>query len=207
MENGPPKVILSLKDSIKKPGEKNHASKYFYFIRTEGLKICFPKSKTLKGIRLKSPNIRHDFFLTEVRNVLENANIIHDYFTENMLKLDSFQWQMGDIFRNDQSFLPDALFITKDSDGPIYNAIELELNQKGSKNYQEKIQKYYFNRKISYILMISGSQAIENRIMEEEKSLHPTGNTKFFYGNLQSLLNEKLPFTFRSCNDVEYKIS
>ena len=183
----------------------NLPSRYFYFIQSRGLKECYPKNKTLKGLRLKSPDVRHDFLLMKVRNVLEESQIIHHYYTENMMFLDSFQWQMGDVFKYDHSLRPDALFITVDDDGPIYNAVELEINQKGSKNYREKIQKYYFNRKISYVLLISSSRTIEKRIMQEEKSLHPTGNTKFFYGNLESLLEEKLPFVFKSCNGVEYK--
>ena len=104
------------------------------------------------------------------------------------------------------SLRPDALFITGGDDGPLYNAVELELHQKGQQKYREKIQKYYFNRNISYVLFISSSQVIEKRMMKEEKFLYPTGNTKFFYGNLESLLEENLPFIFKSCNGVEYKI-
>ena len=178
-------------------------SRYFYFIQSRGLKKCYPKAKTLKGLRLKSPDLRHDFLLTQIKDILQKSQIIHDYYTENMMFLESFQWQIGGIFKHDRSFRPDALFITVDDDGPIYNAVELEINQKGSKNYREKIQKYYFNRKISYVLMISGSRTIEKKIMEEEKSLHLTGNTKFFYGNLESLLEQKLPFTFKSCNGAK----
>lgn len=193
--------LIGMDTSMDLPG------RYFYFIQSGGLKKCYPQSKTLKGLRLKSPDIEHDFTLMQVKNVLEKSRIIHYYYTENMMFLDSFQWQIGDIFKYDRSFRPDALFITVDDDGPIYNAVELEINQKGSKNYREKIQKYYFNRKISYVLLISSSRTIEKRIMQEEKSLYPTGNTKFFYGDLKSLLEKKLPFSFKSCNGVEYKFS
>ena len=76
--------------------------RYFYFIQPRGLKRCHPKSKTLKGLRLKSPDVRHDFLLIQVRNVLEKAKIIHTYYTENMMFLDSFRWQIEDVFKYDR---------------------------------------------------------------------------------------------------------
>ena len=184
--------------------DMNLPSRYFYFIRPEGLKNLYPEGKSLKGLRLKSPNINHDFFLSEIRNILEQSHIIHNYYTENMLRMDNFNWNIGRIFKYDRFFLPDAIFITKGRNGHIYNAIELELNHKGVKRYRDKIQKYYFNRKISYVLLISSSPAVEKCIMDEEKRLYPSGNTKFFYGNLYSLLNKKLPFVFKSCNNIPY---
>ena len=192
--------LIGMDTSMDLPG------RYFYFVQPRGLRRCYPKSKTLKGLRLKSPDVEHDFLLIQVRNVFEESKIIHNYYTENMMFLDLFRWQIEDVLKYDRSLRPDALFITVDDDGPIYNAVELEINQKGQQSYRDKIQKYYFNRKISYVLLISSSRTIEKRIMKEEKFLYPTGNTKFFYGNLESFLEGKLPFVFKSCNGVEYKI-
>lgn len=181
--------------------------RYFYFISPRGLKRCYPDSKNLGGVKLKSNNIRHDFLLSKVRNILEGSKFIHHYYTENMMSLDTFQWQIGDIFKyNRQQFRPDAIFITMSKDGPIYNAVELETSQKGSKRYNHKMKYYYFNREISYVILISPSKTIEKRIMMEEKKIRPKGNTKFFYGHLKSLLEKKMPFTFKNCNGAKYDL-
>ena len=52
--------------------------------------------------------------------------------------------------------------MTMNSEGPVYNAIELEISHKGSKDYRDKIKKYYLNRKIHYVLIITSSKEIEN---------------------------------------------
>ena len=179
--------------------------KYYYLITEKGLKACYPNAKGLEGVRLKSPNMKHDLYMTKIRNILEKSRFIYHYYTENMMSLKSIQWEIDDIFKHSSSLRPDALFVTMSSKGPIYNAVELEISHKGSKDYKGKIQKYYLNRKIHYIIMITSSKDIENRIMLREKSLHSEKYTKFYYGNLESLLTEKLPFTFKNCRGVEYE--
>ena len=69
--------------------------KYYYFITAKGLNICYPNAKSLKGIRLKSPNMAHDLYMTKIRDILQKSKFIH-YYTENMISLKSIQWKVDD---------------------------------------------------------------------------------------------------------------
>ncbi|MCY4645015.1 MAG: replication-relaxation family protein [Bacteriovoracales bacterium] len=163
---------------------------FFYFLLPRGLKNLYPQGRFLEGIRLKGPNIEHDYTLIKVRKILEQARFIHRYYTENMTTSDLFFPESSDIFGDDRSFRPDAVFVTMNDKGPLFNALELEVQQKDKKRYREKIQKYYFNEKIDYVFLIFSSESIRKAVMNMEKFLYPKGNTKFLYGHLGNLLEK-----------------
>ena len=179
---------------------------YFYYLLPSGLKKCFPGGRGLDGLRLRSPYVAHDYMLSRVRNVLEQSRLIHDYYTENMLALDSYQSEIGHIFKFYDQFHPDVIFSMVGKKGKIYNALEVELHQKGQEDYRRNIQQYYFNEKISYVFFVSSSRAIENKVMAEEKRLYPRGNTKFYYGGLKTLLSKKLPFAVKNCRGKKFDL-
>ena len=180
---------------------------YFYFLQQAGFKKIYPEAKYLHGVKLKSPNVAHDFSLIQLKNLLEKAGIVQKYYTENMLMLDLIWPEIDNIFEYDQGFRPDALFIIESLDGEkFYNAVELELNKKSQMRYSDKIQRYYLNEKISFVLFISSHKSIEKKVMSEEKNLYPEGNHKFYYGNFHSLMEKKLPFIFRNSKGIEFKL-
>ena len=179
---------------------------YYYYITSKGFKKCYQSKDNFDGIRHKSPNFAHDNAMTKVRYIMERSRIIHNYYTENMMSLNLYQWQLGDIFMNNMSFRPDALFVTKTEKEIFFNAIELELNQKGSKEYSKKIINYYLNRNIAFVIVITSSKTIKNMIAAEEKRLYPDGVKKIYYGNFKDLVDKKLPFVFKNSGGFEYEL-
>ena len=91
------------------------------------------------------------------------------------------------------------------AEGPLYNSIELELNRKRLNDYKNKINNYYLNRKISFVIVIYSSESIKNMIAKEEKRLYPDGIKKIYYGHLKHLLDKKLPFAFKNSDGFEYE--
>ncbi|MCY4644086.1 MAG: hypothetical protein OXB88_05655 [Bacteriovoracales bacterium] len=181
-------------------------SGYYYFLSLKGLKKIYPHGKALRGLKLKSADPGHDLTLLKIRNALEGLGIIHEYYSENMLMLDIIRDQVRHIFRYDDGFIPDALFLTQTKDREIYNAVELELNRKSISRYRDKIQRYYFNDKISYVLFISPSKSIKKIVMEEEKRLYSDKNSKFYYGNLKAFIQEKGPIVLESYDGVKFEL-
>ena len=180
--------------------------RYFYYITNDGLELCYPKNSSIKGMRLKPPNIEHDFTMSKIRNIFSKSRIIFNYYTENMLFHNYYQLQLNEILNTEDALIPDALIETKDENGPIYTAIELEISEKGPKIYKKKIQDYYFNSKIDYVIVITKSNTVRNIIMNEEKKLYPQKNKKLFYGELSEFFERKLPFVFENSSGIEYKI-
>ena len=177
--------------------------KCFYHITSKGLNKIYPKQQN-RGLKLKSPNPMHDYGLTQLRDIFDCSKIIHEYYTENMLLMNSNLIFSDDIFKNRDDLRPDALFVTTSKGKKFYHAIELELNQKGHIYYQNKIREYHTNEKIYSVLFISNSETIEKKVMEVEKKLFPHGRTIFYYGCFQSLLEKKLPFRFLNCFGIEW---
>ena len=178
----------------------------FYFIKPLGLKNIYPFVNFSHGIKLKSPNLVHDLTLVKLRNIFNNSEIIHKYYTENMLMLDLDQREIDNIFSYDERFRPDALFITRTNTGKIHNAIEVELSAKSAERYANKIQRYYLNEEISFVLFISNSHSIIKKVIAEEKMLYPEDNPKFYYGDLNFLFQKKLPFIFENFKGVEFEL-
>ena len=200
--------LKKLQDSklIKMDTSIDLKCRYFYYITNDGLELCYPENISIKGMRLKSPNIEHDFTMSNIRNIFSSSRIIFNYYTENMLFLSYYQSQLGGVLNIEDSLIPDAIIETRDKDGPIYTAIELEISEKGPKIYKRKIQNYYFNSKIDYVIVITKSNTVQNIIMNEEKKLYPQKNKKLFYGRLSEFFERKLPFVFENSSGVEYKI-
>ena len=180
--------------------------RYYYYITQKGLKLCHPHAQTTNGVRFRPANIVHDFNLAKVRKVLRNSSYIREYYTENLLALDIFKSDMAQTLEGYQALRPDAIFTMVAKGKTIFNTVELEMSYKSSANYQDIIQKYYFNEKISYIFFISKSRSIIKKVIKEEKKLYPSGNTKFYYAELNPLLEKKLPYIFKSCNGNSFKL-
>ena len=193
--------LLGMESSI------NLKKRIFYFITKEGLKTVYPQAVFFPGVKLKTPNPVHDHVLLQVRRIFGRSKIIHEYYTENMLAMDTVRDRNENIFCSDVDTIPDALFITRSDTKKFYNAVEVELQEKSKKRYGDKIQRYYYNKKIPYVIFISATKGIEKKVMAEEKRLHPEVSTKFYYGNLSSLRKQKLPFTLKSCHGIEFQLS
>ena len=179
---------------------------YFYFLTHKALKKIYPDNQFSEGMRLMSPNLLHDYTLLKVRNMFKKSQIIHSYYTENMIAVDVIQDEIGGIFNKNygQNFRPDAIFVTETETKKFHNAVELEMHSKSIQAYRDKIHSYYENKSINTVVFISRSESIQKKVMTEEKRLCPGENTKIFYCVLKRFLKSKPPFPLVNCSGREW---
>ena len=173
--------------------------KYYYYPSRKTVQLLYPNSHLLSGFKFKSPCIKHDLELTKVIKVFKGSKVIFDLYTENELLVSSNQWLIDNLFSCPRSIRPDALFTTKSNGEAFYNAIELEMTQKGSQCYVSKVKRYYQNKKIRHVFFVSRNTTILSKVRDIENQLYPTGYTKFYYALLSDLVSQKLPFNFQDC--------
>jgi hypothetical protein len=78
--------------------------------------------------------------LSEVRYVLERAGVAHQWVSEYVLKTQSMRQQTHS--RTSESFVPDALFSVRQKAESRVVALELELNPKHKKRYENILTRY-----------------------------------------------------------------
>ena len=172
---------------------------YGYSLTLEGLnKIkCLLPYKCEKIHQSDYP--LHDAILVDIRKAFERRNSIKNYYTENVL-------QSCAEFKNDTRFYP---FVELNSDGVILIdtkigildlAIEFDVHQKIDEWYRDKINDYYFKRKIDGVLYICANQDILDALLnvDEEISHRRQCYPKMYFALVDDVIHAKDELIFKS---------
>ena len=191
--------ILSL-DLIKRvPLETEQKTIYGYTITQKGLNKVKHLLPYGYGKINQSDCPIHDIVLVDIRKAFENRNSIKSYYTENVL-------QTCPQFKNNMQFQP---FIELNSDGVVLMdtkigildlAIEFDAHQKNNERYRNKLNDYYFKRKIEGVLYICANQYILNALLkiDYEVSHRHRCNPKMYFALLNDVIHTKNEMTFKN---------
>ncbi len=171
-----------------------------YAITSKGIK-AFGKNYRyeITNSNCKSDSICHDLGLIGVRERLEKANMVTDYYSENMLKKCSFLVN-HEIFREFSIVNSDAALSIETPRSKFNVAIEYEISIKDEFRYIDKLNQYYFFPKVALVLYICGDHKIEKLIRKADEKVYTKYQTKVctcleetFYKS-----EKTLPFTDRN---------
>ena len=199
--------ILSL-DLIKRiPLDIGQKTVYGYSITLKGLnRVKYLLPYECRKIYQSDCPI-HDTTLVDIRKAFESKNSIKDYYTENIL-------QYCTEFKNDIRFQP---FIELNSDGVILAdtkigildlAIEFDATQKSNARYRDKINDYYFRRKIDGVLYICANQCILNALLkiDDEVSHRRRCHPKMYFALVDDVIYAKDELTFKNVNKRIFRV-
>lgn len=153
--------------------------------------------------QLQSGTIEHDIHLVELRRKLSRSCSVINYHSENEL-------QCMPEYRADMKFAPfiqlksDAVIEVPLKKGPALVPVELEISQKSSARYDDKILEYYKHPSIRGVLFVAGNTAIENMVRKSEEETRRQSAPKFFYAQLNRVLTAEKEITFQNLSGEQF---
>ena len=152
---------------------------------------------------LQSASVEHDLHLVDLRKHIRSLPNVISCHSENQIQC---LGEYGDTLR----FAPfirlrsDAVVEVSLKWGPTLIPLELELSQKNSARYAEKIAEYYKWQEIRGVLFICGSAAIEKMVSAQDLEQRGDRASKFFFAQMQNVLDANLEIAFTNPNGEKF---
>ena len=156
-------------------------------------KVFFPESKcigvvgnlwdfTIDKPQFKSESVSHDIRLGDLRFRLEKLTEYRDFISENLLS-SSHELADSQVFGDFVKVHSDGALKLLGKDGLEYLfSIELELTDKGTPRYKEKLAAYYLTNSIEGVIYVCAEQGIIFSLKEADREVRGNRNSILYFG-------------------------
>lgn len=168
-----------------------------YMLLDKGLKEFAPTYEhAISSPHFKSDSILHDLDLFEVRERIQDLEMIEGYYTENMLEKCQ---RLGnrDRLRSFVELHSDVAIQVKMQEDSFFCAVEYEGSEKAQERYEDKLLQYYTRGDIAATFWICKTDRIMDALIEVDKGFQTQFQSKMYFASLDSVLNHSGNITFQ----------
>ena len=188
-------VKLSRNQLLVAEAQRERGNRMVYSLSSKGFERYIADKTAVKRAQLKSDCIEHDLTMLTIKRKLRKFKMVEAVYSENLCQ----SGMMDDIaqIKALREIRPDAIVKLKVQDKDLFLPLEYEASSKYSKRNEKLLAKYYTAPQVLAVLFISKNATIEKRIVRKDAAKKHKSKGKFYYCQLENVLNanEQLSFT------------
>jgi hypothetical protein len=136
--------------------------------------------------KFKSDSIHHDVGLTELRLMLENFEMIKEYYSENYLQNCFLAHETQALMPYRKINADAALKLSVDKES-FFVSFEYERGIKNQDRYASKLMDYYLVKSITAVFYLCSNERIKRMIIQTDKEVNQKYGPKVFALSLSEL--------------------